>query len=49
MTLLHGLGLLALGLVLSIGVFWLIALAETQKTDSKQSTALDDFHTRQDS
>ena len=45
----HGLLLLLLGLVLSIGVFWLIALAETEKTDSKPSTALDDFHTRQDS
>jgi len=49
MTLLHGVGLLTLGLILSIGVFWLIALAETEKTDSKPSTALDDFHTRQDS
>ena len=45
----HGIGLLALGLVLSTGVFWLIALAETEKTDSEPSTALDDFHTRQDS
>jgi len=49
MTLAHGLGLLALGLILSIGVFWLITLAETEKTDSKPSTALDDFHTRQNS
>jgi len=49
MTLAHGVGLLLLGLILSIGVFYCITLAETEKTDSKTSTALDDFHTRQDS
>ena len=49
MTLAHGLGLLVLGLIVSMGVFYLITLAETEKTDSKPSTALDDFHTRQDS
>ena len=45
----HGIGLLTLGLILSIGVFYCITLAETEKTDSEPSTALDDFHTRQDS
>ena len=45
----YGLLLLALGLIVSIGVFYCITLAETEKTDSRPSTALDDFHTRQDS
>jgi len=45
----HGIGLLTLGLILSIGVFYCITLAETEKTDSEPSTALTDFHTRQDS
>lgn len=45
----YGLLLLGLGLCLSIGVFYLITLVETEKTDAKPSTALDDFNRRQDS
>ena len=49
MGLAHGLLLLLLGLLVTAGVFYCITLAETEKTDRKPSTALDDFHTRQDS
>jgi len=49
MTLAHGLGLLALGLILSIGVFWLISTAEHKEQKSKGKNPLDDFHNYMDS
>ena len=48
MTLLHGLGLLLLGLVLTTIVFWLIALAEATETHKDTDNALDEFHKHMD-
>jgi hypothetical protein len=47
MTLLHGFGLLALGLLVSMGVFYLISIAEHKETEQRRRTALDDFRRRQ--
>ena len=44
MTLLHGLGLLALGLLATTGVFWLISTAEHKEQKHKTKSPLDDFH-----
>ena len=48
MTLAHGLGLLLLGLILSVAVFWLVSIAEHKERTERQRTALDDFNHRQD-
>ena len=48
MTLAHGIGLLLLGLPVSIGVFWLISIAEHTETHMDTNTPLDDFNRRQD-
>ena len=48
MTLAHGVGLLLLGLILSIGVFYCITLAERTETHRDTDTVLDDFNRRQD-
>lgn len=48
MTLLHGLGLLILGLIATTGVFWLIALAEHTETHKDTDNPLDEFHKHMD-
>ena len=47
MTLAHALVFLFLSIVVGIGVFWLISLAERDITVKKRQTALDDFNRRQ--
>ena len=44
MTLLHGLGLLILGLCLTTAVFWLISIAEHTETHKDTDNPLDEFH-----
>jgi len=45
----HGLLLLALGLLATTGVFWLISTAEHKEQKSKGKNPLDDFHNYMDS
>ena len=48
MTLAHGVGLLLLGLPVSIGVFWLISIAEHTETHKDTNNPLDEFHKHMD-
>ena len=47
----HGLGLLALGLIVSVGVFWVIGVAfeaEQKAHKNRRENPLNDFHNYMD-